>query len=336
MTRSPTAVGAPARWTPDTNRFQAPAATAPGATPDRRPVAELVGVSKHYGSVAALTDVSIAAREGEVLAVLGPNGAGKTTAVSLMLGLLRASAGQVRLFGSDPRSPRNRMRVGAMLQVSGVPATLTVREHLTAFASYYPAPLGVEETIALAGLEGVANRLYGKLSGGQQQGLHFALAMVGNPDLLFLDEPTTGLDVASRRAFWSSVREFLGGRRTVVLTTHYLEEADALADRVVVLGGGKVLAEGTPDQIKGRAALRRVRVTSGLTLAAARTLPGVRKADRAGVNLTLLTADADATVRALLAADPAAAGLEVTGAALEDAFLTLTADHEGPNGRTEA
>lgn len=322
--------------TPRAPHTAPPPRTVPERQGEPAALAELACVSKRYGSVAALTDVNLAAREGEVLAVLGPNGAGKTTAVSLMLGLLRPSAGRVLLFGSDPRAARNRMRVGAMLQVSGVPATLTVREHVTSFASYYPAPLATDETIALAGLEEVADRQYGRLSGGQQQRLHFALAMVGNPDLLFLDEPTTGLDVASRRAFWGRVREFLAGRRSVVLTTHYLEEADALADRVVVLGHGRVLAEGTPAQIKSRVALRRVRITSRLSLAAVDALPGVRKAERSGADLTLLSADADATVRALLAADPDATGLEVTGAALEDAFLTLTGGQDVPEGRASA
>lgn len=308
--------------------------TGPAHPSGQAPAAELVGVTKRFGDVVALSGVDIAARPGEVLAVLGPNGAGKTTAINIMLGLLKPTTGTARIFGADPRSPRNRLRLGAMLQVSGVPATLTVREHIASFATYYPKPLGIDETIALAGLEAVANRAYGKLSGGQQQRLHFALAMVGDPDLLFLDEPTTGLDVASRRTFWSNVREFLGGNRTVILTTHYLEEADALADRVVVLDRGRVVAEGTPTEIKGRAAGRKVRAVSSLTLALAKALPGVKSAERNGTALTLLTSDADATVRALLEADQNASGLEVTGAGLEEAFLSLT-DNRANEGMTD-
>src|SRR5690606_2161132 len=177
--------------------------------------------------------VTIRVRPGEVLALLGPNGAGKTTAVSTLLGLLRPDAGAASLFGARPDDMAAKVRIGAMLQISGVPPTLTVREHIESFAAYYPDPLPVEESLELAGLTDVADRQYGRLSGGQKQRVHFALAMVGDPDLLFLDEPTTGLDVESRRDFWRQVREFIGDGRTVILTTHYLEEADALADRIV-------------------------------------------------------------------------------------------------------
>lgn len=187
------------------------------ATPDRSsvtpaamsraadPHAELVNATKRFGSVVALDNVSLQARRGEVVAVLGPNGAGKTTAISCMLGLLKTTQGTARLFGGSPHDAPARMRTGTMLQISGVPDTLSVREHLTSFRTYYPAPLTVKQAIDLAGLTDVADRMYGKLSGGQKQRLHFALAMIGNPDLLFLDEPTTGLDVTSRREFWAQI-----------------------------------------------------------------------------------------------------------------------------------
>src|SRR5690606_41321174 len=165
-------------------------------------VAQLESVTKRYGDVLALDDATLRVNPGEVLAVLGPNGAGKTTAVHLMLGLLRPDEGAVSLFGTSPEDVAAKVRIGAMLQISGVPPTLTVREHLTSFAAYYPSPLPVNEAIELAGLTEVADRQYGKLSGGQKQRLHFGLAMIGDPDLLFLDEPTTGLDVESRRQFW--------------------------------------------------------------------------------------------------------------------------------------
>ena len=299
------------------------------------PLAELRRVTKRYGATVALDDVDLAARPGEVLALLGPNGAGKTTAVHLMLGLLRPTSGEARLFGHDPRATSAKMRVGTMLQISGVPATLTVREHLRSFAAYYPAPLPIDHVLELAGLSDVAPKQYGKLSGGQKQRVHFALALVGNPDLLFLDEPTTGLDVASRRAFWEQVRSFLHGGRTVVLTTHYLEEADALADRVVVLDHGRVLAEGTPAAIKSRAAGRRVRAITRLAASDLALLPGVVHVRRAGAFTELLTTEAEATMRELLQRDPGLTDLEVTGASLEEAFLALTEDYAGTRAGAE-
>jgi len=259
-----------------------------------------------------------------VLALLGPNGAGKTTAVSTLLGLLRPDAGAVSLFGASPDDVAAKVRVGAMLQISGVPPTLTVREHVESFAAYYPAPLPVERALELAGLKEVANRQYGKLSGGQKQRLHFALAMVGDPDLLFLDEPTTGLDVESRRDFWRQVRAFIGGGRTVILTTHYLEEADALADRIVLLDHGRVIAEGTPAEIKARTGSKVVRAVTRLSPERLADLPGVTRVELVGAATHLHTASAEATVRALLNADDAVHGLEVKGASLEEAFLNIT------------
>ncbi len=296
--------------------------------------AELIHATKRYGATVALNDATITAQAGEVLAVLGPNGAGKTTAINLMLGLAKPTSGEARLFGGNPNSAASKMRVGVMLQISGVPATLTVREHLTSFATYYPAPLTVNDALKIAGLEEVANRAYGKLSGGQKQRLHFALAMIGNPDLLFLDEPTTGLDVAARHDFWTRVRDFLGGGRTVVLTTHYLEEADALADRIVVLNHGTVLAEGSPAEIKGRVASRRVRVSTSADPEAVRALPGVKSVERSGGRLIILTSDPESTVRDLMRLDAHLSDLEVGGAGLEEAFLSLTEDHGKDDGDT--
>ena len=307
----------------------APAVIAAGAS-TTQPHAELVGVTKRFGDVVALDNVSLQARPGEVLAVLGPNGAGKTTAISTMLGLMKPSEGSARLFGGSTRDAESRMRVGAMLQISGVPETLTVREHLSSFATYYPAPMSVAQAIELANLTEVADRMYGKLSGGQKQRLHFALAMIGNPDLLFLDEPTTGLDVASRREFWSEIRGFLGGKRTVILTTHYLEEADALADRVVVIDRGRVVVEGTPAEIKQRAAGRRVRAVTSLNLEQVSSLPGVAQAQRIGAATSILTSEAENVVRQLLRLDEGLTDLEVTGAGLEEAFLALTGNHQHP------
>ncbi len=292
--------------------------------PSPIPVAELRGARKDYGSVRALRGVDLQVRAGEVFALLGPNGAGKTTSVGLLLGLLRPTAGEVRLFGGDPRSTEAKVRVGAMLQISGVPATLRVREHLELFASYYPAPLPVARALELADLTEVAERPYGHLSGGQKQRLHFALALIGDPDLLFLDEPTTGLDVAARRAFWQQVRDFIGSGRTVVLTTHYLEEADALADRIAVIDHGSVIAEGTPAEIKERTAGRRIHAVTRLEPELVRALPGVVSVARNGAALDLLARRAEPVVQELLQRDPSLSDLEVGGAGLEDAFLALT------------
>ena len=215
--------------------------------------AELRGVTKCYGAVTALDDVTLALEPGKVTALLGPNGAGKTTAVRLMLGLTRPTAGSARLFGADPTDIEARRRTGVMLQIAKVPETLRVREHIDLFRSYYRDPMPLDAVLAAAGLGALAERKYGELSGGQQQRVQFALAICGNPELLFLDEPTVGLDVITRRAFWQEVRRLSKDGRGILLTTHYLEEADALADRVVVLHEGKILADGTPATLKAMA-----------------------------------------------------------------------------------
>ena len=300
------------------------------------PAAALEAAVKRYGATVAVDHVDLAVERGEVVALLGPNGAGKTTAVSLMLGLLRPDAGRATLFGHEPRSAAARVRVGAMLQVTAVPQTLRVAEHVHLFSAYYPRPLPVGETLELAGLEGLERRPYGELSGGQKQRLAFALAVCGDPDLLFLDEPTAGLDVAARRGLWERIRALVARGRTVLLTTHHLEEADALADRIVVLHRGRVLAEGSPAAIKERAAGRRVRATTTVPAAAVEALPGVRQARRQGGTLEVLASQAEPVVRELLARDPALSGLEVSGAGLEEAFLTLTGEAESAGADTTA
>jgi len=216
--------------------------------------AQLTTVTKHYGPVEALRGISLSIRPGELVSLLGANGAGKTTAVRILLGLAKPSSGEVRVFGADPRDAASRTRVGAVLQVARVPETLRVREHIHLFSSYYPNPLPMAEVIEAAGLQGLENRKYGQLSGGQQKRVLFALAICGNPDLLILDEPTAGLDVEARRAIWKQVRAFIARGRSVLLTTHYLAEAEALANRVIVIHKGLVVAEGTPQEIKGNAA----------------------------------------------------------------------------------
>jgi ABC-2 type transport system ATP-binding protein len=295
---------------------------------DGRPVAELRRAVKRYGAVTALAGIDFEVRRGEVVALLGPNGAGKTTAVQLLLGLARASAGEARLFDADPRGTAARVRTGAMLQVSKVPETLKVREHVDLVSSYYPRPLPRREVLAAAGLAEIEDRLFGKLSGGQRQRVLFALALCGDPDLLFLDEPTVGLDVEARRAFWTVIGEKARRGRSVLLTTHYLEEADALADRIVMIGRGQVIAEGTPDEIKARVAGRKVRCRTALPLAEVAALPGVRDARREGEMTELFAGEAERAVFELLRRDPRLSGLEVRGADLEEAFLTLVQTQE--------
>ncbi|HKR63883.1 MAG TPA: ABC transporter ATP-binding protein [Thermoanaerobaculia bacterium] len=209
---------------------------------------------KNYGSTEALRGLDLTIQRGEILSLLGANGAGKTTAVRLLLGLAMPISGTVRVFGEDPRDAASRARTGAVLQIARVPETLRVREHIDLFSSYYPNPLPLEDVIEAAGLQGLEHRKYGQLSGGQQKRVLFALAICGDPDLLVLDEPTTGLDVEARRAIWKQVRAFAARGRSVLLTTHYLAEAEALANRVVVIHRGVVVAEGTPREIKGESA----------------------------------------------------------------------------------
>ena len=213
-------------------------------------VANLSGVTKNYGLLCALSSIDLSLESAKIVALLGPNGAGKTTAVKLLLGLLKPSNGEVSVFGAHPQEPKTRERMGAMLQSASVPDMLRVREHIDLFSSYYPRPLNLADTLTRAGLERLENRYYRDLSGGEQRRLMFALAICGDPDLLFLDEPTTGLDIESRRGMWAQIRTLRSAGKTVLLTTHYLEEADQLADRIVVLKRGKVAADGTPYQIK--------------------------------------------------------------------------------------
>jgi len=287
-------------------------------------VASLEGVNKNYESIRALRGVNFSVRAGEIVALLGPNGAGKTTAVKLLLGLLEPNAGKVRVFGADPRNPENRTRTGAMLQVGRVPETLRVREHIDLFSTYYENPMAASDVLAAAGLEKIADRKFGDLSGGQKQRVLFALAICGDPDLLFLDEPTAGLDVEARRMLWEEIRKMVDRGKTVLLTTHYLQEADALADRVAVINQGEIVAEGTPSEIKAKTSGKKIRCISSLSLSILRQIPGVTdvKEDREAVEIT--SAEAERVVRELLARDENLSGLEVTSAGLEEAFLALT------------
>jgi len=290
-------------------------------------IARTRDLQKSYGNVRALHGVNLEIRAGELLALLGPNGAGKTTLVRVLLGMARPDSGSVSVFGADPYSGAIQTRVGAMLQVGRVPETLKVREHIDLFSSYYPNPLSMEETLAIAGLGDIRNRPYGELSGGQKQRVLFAIAICGDPDVLFLDEPTVGLDVEARRLMWTQIRSLIARGKTVLLTTHYLNEADALADRILVLNQGAIIAEGTPSEIKARAMGKQIRCTSRLALEEVRRIPGVlnAKADRNAFALQVYAAEP--VVRELLQRDSWLADLEVTNAGLEEAFLALTQNH---------
>lgn len=291
-------------------------------------VANLDGVNKNYGDVRALRGVDFQVRAGEVVALLGPNGAGKTTAVKLLLGLLQPNTGKVRVFGGNPTNPENRMRTGAMLQVAKVPETLKVREHIDLFSSYYQNPMPAQQVLAAAGLEKLSDRKFGDLSGGQRQRVLFALAICGDPDLLFLDEPTVGLDVEARRMLWEEIRRMVVRGKTVLLTTHYLQEADALADRVAVINKGEIIAEGTPAEIKAKTAGKRIRCVTSLSVNHLQQIRGVTEVKEDREAVVIHAAEAEAVVRELLARDSQLSGLEITTAGLEEAFLALTQDNE--------
>jgi ABC-2 type transport system ATP-binding protein len=303
--------------------------TVPSLSSHRPVVARLTGALKRYGAIEALRGIDLEIRRGELLALLGPNGAGKSTALGLLTGRFGADAGEIRVFGADPRDAITRRRFGVMQQEARLPETLRVRELVNQFASYYPAPRGVDETLKLAGIEDLAQRRYDALSGGQQRRVQFALAICGAPELLFVDEPTTGLDVDARRGFWQVLRGLREQGLSIVLTTHYLEEADALAERVVLIDRGQVRAEGSTAEIKARASGSQVRCVSALEPAVIASWPGVHEVHREGARLRIRCTDSDAVLRRLLTADPSAAQIEVATLSLEDAFLELT---RGANG----
>jgi len=288
------------------------------------PLARLAAAHKRYGTTIALHALDLSVYPGEVLALLGPNGAGKSTALGLLTGRLGVDGGSADLFGRDPREPEARRGIGVMLQEATLPETLTVAEQVRLFASYYPDPRSVADTLSMAGLSDLAHRRCGQLSGGQQRRVQFALAIVGRPPLLFVDEPTTGLDVEARRGFWSVLRELRTAGTAIVLTTHYLEEADALADRIVLIGQGRVLAEGTPDAIKSRVAGKRLRCRTNLAHSLLSNWDEVDALHAEGDRVMLRTGRAEALLRRLLTADPELSELELAPLGLEEAFLALT------------
>ncbi len=291
----------------------------------------LSGLHKTFGDVHAVDGVDLAIPRGQTVALLGPNGAGKSTTVDLLLGLGTPDAGEVSVFGMTPAEAVAAGRLGVMLQIGQVIRDVTVRELVEMMASLFPTPLDVDETLQLAGLAGLADRRTNKLSGGETQKVRFALALVPDPDLLVLDEPTVALDVESRQGFWSTMRAFAARGKTVLFATHYLEEADAFADRIVLLARGRVVADGSTGEVKSLVGSRTIRATlPGASEVDLEQLPGVQRVEVHGSTVTMVCDDADAALRALLPAYPDARDLEVRGAGLEQAFLSLTGDDQLP------
>ena len=289
----------------------------------------LAGLAKTFqspqGPVRAVRGIDLDIAPGETLALLGPNGAGKSTTIEMLLGLTRPDEGTVSVFGHSPEGAVDAGTVGAMLQTGSLIRDLSVRELVTMIASLYPEPLEVDDALELAGIASLAGRRTQKLSGGETQRTRFAVAIVADPELLVLDEPTVAMDVESRRAFWTAMRAFVAREKTVVFATHYLEEADAYADRVVLMATGAIVADGPPTEIKAMVGSRRIRATlPGADRALLAALPGVTEVDLRGEAIVLICSDSDAALRALLAASPEARDIEVTGAGLEEAFVQLT------------
>ncbi|AKC88436.1 ABC transporter ATP-binding protein [Pseudoxanthomonas suwonensis] len=282
------------------------------------------GITKTFGNVTALDGIDLQVRGGELLAVLGPNGAGKSTAIALWLGLIEADGGNATLLGGDPQEIARRQGLGVMLQDVELPKELSAHELVRLASSYYADPLPLEETLHRAGVSAFAGRPYGKLSGGQKRLVQFAVAICGQPRVLFLDEPTVGLDVQARQALWASIRSLLSGGCSIVLTTHYLEEAEALADRVTVIAKGRVVASGSVDDMRALVAQRRISCESRLSAAEVGGWPGVLDARLERDRLHLTASDAETVVRRLLAEDPTLARLEVRQAGLDEAFNELT------------
>jgi ABC-2 type transport system ATP-binding protein len=287
-------------------------------------------VTKAYGSVRAVDGLTLDLHPGETVALLGPNGAGKSTTLDLLLGLKQADSGAVRVFGTSPREAIVGGRVGAMLQSGGLMDEVTVAELVKLACDLHPKPFRVTDVLARAGISQIADRKVNKLSGGQAQRVRFALATAGDSDLIVLDEPTTGMDVSARQAFWATMREQADQGRTVLFATHYLEEADAIADRVLVLHRGRLLADGTAAEIKAKAGARRVAfdLEGPIDEASLRALPFLTSIDVSGQTVRIQSSDADATVHALYGLGVYPRNLEVAGLGLEQAFVAITAAEE--------
>ncbi len=287
-------------------------------------LAELSGVTKRFGKITALDELDLAVRPGELFALLGPNGAGKTTAIALLLGLDQPDAGSARLFGLSPSRVESRRQVGVMMQEAALAPELRVREQIDLVASYYPHPLTPDQAMEMTGTAALNKRPYGKLSTGQKRQVQFALAVAGRPRLLFLDEPTVGLDIQSREMVWATLRRLIGDGCSIVLTTHYLEEAEALADRVAVLNKGRLIATGSVSEMRSLVVRKRVTCRTRLDAAVVRTWPDVHTVVRDQRGLHVTASNTESVVRRLLDADDDLQDLEVQRAGLAEAFTELT------------
>jgi ABC-2 type transport system ATP-binding protein len=297
-----------------------------GPTAGAVPAVQIAGVTKDFGHVHAVRGIDLTLEQGEIVAFLGPNGAGKTTTIDMVLGLSRPTTGSIEVLGLQPRQAIARGLVSAVMQTGGLLKDLTVRETVAYTASLFADTAPVEDVLRTAGIESIADRKVGKCSGGEQQRLRFAMALLSDPALLLLDEPTTGMDVEGRRAFWSAIRSDAQKGRTVLFATHYLEEADQYADRIVLISHGKIVADGTGSQIKALASGRTVRATlPGADSAVLSALPGVESVDIRGESVYIHAKDTDAVARHLLTSTDAH-DLEITARGLEEAFLSLTGD----------
>ncbi len=286
--------------------------------------AELSGASKRFGKTTALDSVDFEVRPGELFALLGPNGAGKSTAISLLLGLRQPDSGRARLFGRSPSDISARRQVGVMMQEAALAPELRVREQIDLAASYYSAPLPVDEVMQQTHTSALRDRPYGKLSAGQKRQVQFAMAICGRPKLLFLDEPTVGLDVQARDMLWTTLRRLIADGCSIVLTTHYLEEAEALADRVAVLAKGRTIASGTVREIRALVVRKHIQCRTTLTAEEVQAWPGVENARQDQQRLDITANDAETVVRRLLAADRQLDELEIRRAGLAEAFTELT------------
>ena len=289
-------------------------------------LARLDGAHKNFGKIAALDGLNLEIHRGELLALVGPNGAGKSTAISLLLGLQRPDRGAAVLFGEDPQSIDARRRIGVMMQEINLSPVMRPREFITQTASYYPSPYDTPAVIKRLGIEKIADRPYGKLSGGQKRQAQFGMAICGRPELLFLDEPTVGLDVQSRGALWQVVRDLLHEGCSIILTTHYLEEAEALADRVAVIDRGKLVAAGTVEEIRANVSRKSIVCRTSLSIETMRAWPGVQQVSEKAGRRQIVTQDAETVLRLLLGADCGVSDIEVRAAGLGDALAELTRD----------
>lgn len=278
-------------------------------------------VHKFYGRVHAVQGVNFSIEQPGVVAILGQNGAGKTTLIHCALGLEKTTSGSLQVLGQQAGHIQAKQRTGVILQDADLPDLLTVREQITLFASYYPKPFSVDQVISMCNLQDFADKRYKKLSGGQKRRAQFALAIVGDPQLVFLDEPTTGLDIEARRNLWKVIRDFSAQGKTIVLTTHYLEEADALADRIMLMDSGNIIADATPEAIHKQVNGSIVRCQTSLTDSSLELLPGVVSVDRAGRYSELTCSELNIALSALLKSDPMLVDLTVSKPKLEDLFV---------------